>query len=392
MSTKEIVHTLSAPIRNLVLAATKDAGSSIFGASEKDEAEVKAWIEKAGKEDVRSEEGVKTLDSHLLSRTYLVSNYLTAADIAIYGAVYPLISKETPEQYYAHPSLTRFFDYIQTRPQIRAAADSLDPPLSIVSIDVDHAPKPVRNAEPAKKKEKATKAGEVAADAAAVKEEKPAAAAPAQQKEGKKEKKDKEAKPKKEAAEGGKKGGKAAAPAAAEPSVPVPSMIDLRVGHIVDVKKHPDADGLYVEQIDVGEETPRTVVSGLVNYIPIEQMQDKWLIVVCNLKPANMRGVKSHAMVLCASHKDGKDAGIEIVDPPKGSKPGERIYFEGFEDDKALDQLNPKKKIFETIQPGFTTLEGREAAWVDPVTKSVHRIRTKDGVCTAPSFVGASLS
>jgi len=67
------------------------------------------------------------------------------------------------------------------------------------------------------------------------------------------------------------------------------------------VKRHPDADGLYVEvyitqlqyagklmnikqQIDVGEETPRTVVSGLVNYIPIEQMQDKWLIVVVSRK------------------------------------------------------------------------------------------------------------
>lgn len=46
------------------------------------------------------------------------------------------------------------------------------------------------------------------------------------------------------------------------------------------VEKHPDADGLYVEQIDVGEETPRTVVSGLVNYIPIEEMRDKYLVAV----------------------------------------------------------------------------------------------------------------
>ena len=57
-----------------------------------------------------------------------------------------------------------------------------------------------------------------------------------------------------------------------------------------------------------------------------------------------------------------------------------------------LSQLNPKKKIFETIQPGFTTLDTHEAAWINPVTKSVHRIRTKEGVCIAPNFVGASLS
>ena len=30
-----------------------------------------------------------------------------------------------------------------------------------------------------------------------------------------------------------------------------------------------------------------------------------------------------------ATHKDGKDAGIELVRPPAGSKPGDRIYFEG---------------------------------------------------------------
>ena len=73
-----------------------------------------------------------------------------------------------------------------------------------------------------------------------------------------------------------------------------------------------------------------------------------------------------------------------------------------------LPQLNPKKKIFETVQPGtyfnpfdtflltlkigFITLESREAAWVNPVTNSVHKIRTKNGVCVAPTFIGASLS
>jgi len=172
-------------------------------------------------------------------------------------------------------------------------------------------------------------------------------------------------------------------------------MVDLRVGHIIDVKRHPDADGLYIEQIDFGEETgPRTVISGLVNYIPIEQMQDKWLVGVCNLKPANMRGVKSFAMVLCATSRDGKDGGIEIIQPPPNSKPGDRVYFEGpeYKDQAPLSQLNPKKKIFETIQPGFITLETREAAWINPLTKTVHRIMTKEGVCLAPTLVGASLS
>lgn len=49
--------------------------------------------------------------------------------------------------------------------------------------------------------------------------------------------------------------------------------LDIRVGLIRKAEKHPDADSLYVEEIDVGEDTPRTVVSGLVKFIPLEEMQ-----------------------------------------------------------------------------------------------------------------------
>jgi aminoacyl tRNA synthase complex-interacting multifunctional protein 1 len=41
-----------------------------------------------------------------------------------------------------------------------------------------------------------------------------------------------------------------------------------------------------------------------------------------------MRGIKSYAMVLAATSAEGK---VELVDPPPGSKPGDRAYFEGYE-------------------------------------------------------------
>jgi aminoacyl tRNA synthase complex-interacting multifunctional protein 1 len=47
---------------------------------------------------------------------------------------------------------------------------------------------------------------------------------------------------------------------------------------------------------------------------------------------------------------------------------------------------------FINMKIGFITLESREAAWVNPVTDTIHKIRTKNGVCVAPTFVGASLS
>jgi tRNA-binding EMAP/Myf-like protein len=48
--------------------------------------------------------------------------------------------------------------------------------------------------------------------------------------------------------------------------------LDLRIGRIIEAKKHPDADALYVETIDLGEGTPRTVISGLVKHVPLEEV------------------------------------------------------------------------------------------------------------------------
>ncbi|XP_012879245.1 PREDICTED: aminoacyl tRNA synthase complex-interacting multifunctional protein 1 [Dipodomys ordii] len=128
------------------------------------------------------------------------------------------------------------------------------------------------------------------------------------------------------------------------------SRLDLRIGCILAAKKHPDADSLYVEEVDVGETAPRTVVSGLVNHVPLEQMQNRMVILLCNLKPAKMRGVLSQAMVMCASSPEK----VEILAPPNGSIPGDRITFDAFpgEPDK---ELNPKKKIWEQIQPDLYT-------------------------------------
>lgn len=81
-----------------------------------------------------------------------------------------------------------------------------------------------------------------------------------------------------------------------------PARLDIRVGQIVEVSKHPDADSLYVEKIDVGDPSgPRTIVSGLVNYVPLEEMKDRMVVILANLKPATLRGIQSHGMVLCAS-------------------------------------------------------------------------------------------
>lgn len=134
--------------------------------------------------------------------------------------------------------------------------------------------------------------------------------------------------------------------------------LDLRVGLIRTAKKHPDADGLYVEEVDVGEEKPRTVISGLVKFIPEAEMQNRLAVLLCNLKPAKMRGIMSEAMVMCASTPDK----VEILSPPADSKPGDLVTVEGF--DRCADaQLNPKKKIFEAVAPDLKVNEAKEATY-----------------------------
>lgn len=60
-------------------------------------------------------------------------------------------------------------------------------------------------------------------------------------------------------------------------------------------------------------------------------MQGKMVVVLANLKPRNMRGVKSNGMLLCAS--DAAHQNVELLSPPEGAVPGERIWF-GSEEDK----------------------------------------------------------
>jgi len=82
------------------------------------------------------------------------------------------------------------------------------------------------------------------------------------------------------------------------------SRLEIRVGRILECEKHPDADTLYVEKVDVGEPETRTIVSGLVKYVPLDEMIGRTVVVLCNLKPRAMRGVTSFGMLLCASNED----------------------------------------------------------------------------------------
>jgi aminoacyl tRNA synthase complex-interacting multifunctional protein 1 len=177
------------------------------------------------------------------------------------------------------------------------------------------------------------------------------------------------------------------------PPAPLPAVkaevtinsLDLRVGVIVEVKKHETADKLYCEQIDIGEAVPRAIASGLVPHYTLEEMMGRRLIVVANLKPRNLVGFKSFGMVLCAAKVDpvtGLEK-VEFVDPPLDAKIGDRVValVGGAAPSEALSSAQvEKQKAFEVVAHDLRVNGQGVAEW-----KGV-QLTVSGAVCTAPTL------
>ncbi|KAB5539492.1 hypothetical protein GE09DRAFT_319318 [Coniochaeta sp. 2T2.1] len=410
-----------------------------------EETEVSQWLQTAERLKSSPSEAsiLDTLNTHLSTRSTLLGTKPSKADTAVYSALAPTVKSWTPEQRTGEagrPHVVRHLDFVQNSPIFELSV----PEAEKIKVDPEEIlyVKPPVDAKAEKERLKKEKAAAAAALAAAsgtaatlvdrtkevaaaavekateVKDAVVAAAAqaigaategtsnsagagavaPAEQKQ----KKEKKAKAPKQVQP---------APAPAPLS---PALIDLRVGHILKAIKHPEADSLFVSTIAMGDTagTPdtaeyeghvcRTVCSGLNGLIPLEEMQDRKVVVVANLKPVKMRGIKSCAMVLAASPKikegevDDHKGPVELVNPPATAKAGERVYFDGWrgEPEKVL---NPKKKVWETFQPGFTTTDALEVAFDAGVVKELGKdglgklMVESGGVCTVKSLAGAQV-
>ena len=140
--------------------------------------------------------------------------------------------------------------------------------------------------------------------------------------------------------------------------------VEITVGLILKAEKHPEAEKLYVEQVDLGEGKLRTVVSGLVDFMPPEALTNRRAVLICNLKPAKMRGIESEAMVLAAS--DVEHTKVELLDPPPAAAIGERVTFEGLGEFAPLAPASKKeweavRKAWDATQPMLGTSADRVA-------------------------------
>jgi aminoacyl tRNA synthase complex-interacting multifunctional protein 1 len=417
-----------------------------------EETEISQWLQTA--ERLKSSPSdasiLDTLNTHLSTRSTLLGTKPSKADTAIYSALASTVKSWTPEQrtgQNGRPHVVRYLDFVQNSPVFELSV----PEAEKIAVDPEEIlyVKPPVDAKAEKERLKKEKAAAAAAAALAsagdatntlvdrtkqvaaaaadklveVKDAAVAAAAQAtaavtQATVGGATEASNSAGAAAPAEQKQKKEKKAKAPKQVQPTpapAPLsPALIDLRVGHILKAIKHPEADSLYVSTIAMGDKSGtddtteyegqvcRTVCSGLNGLVPLEEMQGRKVVVVANLKPVKMRGIKSCAMVLAASPKikegeaDDHKGPVELVSPPAGAKAGERVFFEGWrgEPEKVL---NPKKKIWETFQPGFTTTDALEVAFDAGVVKELGKeglgklVVESGGVCTVKSLAGAQV-
>lgn len=81
--------------------------------------------------------------------------------------------------------------------------------------------------------------------------------------------------------------------------------LDMRVGRISEVVRHPGADRLYIAQIDFGPQIGvKQTVTSLVPHYTEDELSGHTVIGLINLKPTRMRGERSECMLLCAETED----------------------------------------------------------------------------------------
>lgn len=139
-----------------------------------------------------------------------------------------------------------------------------------------------------------------------------------------------------------------------------PDKMELKVGKISEASKHPDADSLCILKVDVGTVAPRSIVSNLLTYYKLDELQGLEVVVLTNMKASKIRGVESEGLVLCASNEKK----FEPLKVPSGSAIGDRLFIQGYNNTNAeVAQLNPKKKVWDKIQSELKTNSDGEVVW-----------------------------
>ncbi|SLM34002.1 tRNA-binding domain [Lasallia pustulata] len=288
--------------------------------------EVSQWLTTSSRlaspdeDEAKHAERLGSLNTHLSSRTTLLGSKPSVADIALYARLAPAVKQWTPEERtgeHGYHHIVRYIDFVQNAPFFGLAVSD-EEKVQIDVNDVRYVQKPIDPKEEKERKKKEKAAAAAALAAAASSAQKPLVVGQSKDQGANKPPKDKAqatvstakenaqatlaadlpAPPKKEKKEKQPKPAKQP-----PPDAPLsPSLIDLRVGHILHATAHPNADSLYVSTIACGDppgtdhttahpsgQTVRTVCSGLQGLVPLAELQNRAVVVTGDASDAVLR-------------------------------------------------------------------------------------------------------
>jgi len=118
------------------------------------------------------------------------------------------------------------------------------------------------------------------------------------------------------------------------------SVLNIKTGKIIEIESHPNASHLYVLKVDIGEDKPRAICAGLTKFFKPEYLLNRKVLVLTNLKKANLSGVDSEGMVLTAE----KRKKVELFEL-ENSSIGENLIAEGQTPNKNQIDIEILKKV-----------------------------------------------
>ncbi|ODV62882.1 nucleic acid-binding protein [Ascoidea rubescens DSM 1968] len=174
-----------------------------------------------------------------------------------------------------------------------------------------------------------------------------------------------------------------------------PSVLQLQVGKIVHCQNHPNSNFLYVanvlvndvekakleeikkdlqalkpDELEVNNMDVITILTGLVDIVPLEEMIDRNIIVLKNLKPRVLRGIKSNGMLLATEvsklaenksesesevKKDWSNVKVEPIYPPLSSNLGDELFFKPFvrDENEPIKSLRGRSTLVKSVFAKF---------------------------------------
>ena len=97
--------------------------------------------------------------------------------------------------------------------------------------------------------------------------------------------------------------------------------LEIRLGTVLSVEVVEGADKLYKLSVDLGEASPRQILSGIREYVQPEDLLGKQFPFVANLAPRTIRGLESNGMILAGSD----ESGLALLNPTKALTNGTRL-------------------------------------------------------------------